>query len=167
MAGIYCSEIYCDDCTNDIKDRIEQELWFDRERSILPDGTNTSKFDDLEDLKAHLNGMDEINYDSDEYPKYCNDNEESDSPHHCGSHGDYLNPTILSDGSKVGYCFGNALTSEGIETIKEMVLDGGLVAELWREVYDYIDYDDLRTSCGDCAELDDNDECSNWADKIS
>lgn len=59
MAGIYAAEIYCSDCIDKIKDDI-------RDEGLTPDDPD-----------------DEGSYDSDEWPKYCNDSEESDSPSHC------------------------------------------------------------------------------------
>jgi len=152
MAGIYCADIYCDDCVEDIKNRIADELWNDCASAMTPDGFVTREhFHNREELELYLENMDERDYDSDSYPKYCSDDEESDCPQHCGSHEDCLDPTLLSDGSKVGHCFGNDLTSVGVEYVKEAVRDGGLVAELWRETYDWIDFPNECEECGrDC-----------------
>lgn len=140
MPGIYQAEIYCDDCIEDIRRRVGRDIWEDATVTVLPDGTAKEQFDDLDDLWEYLESMSEYDYDSDEYPKWCSDDEESDTPTHCGSLEHCLNPTELADGSKVGYFFGNSLTSEGEEYVKEIVREGGLVADLWQEYYDYIDY---------------------------
>lgn len=187
MAGIYAADIYCDDCIDDIKDRIAHELWADRDCAECPDGTAVSEFDNYQDLYDHLCYMDERAYDSNEYPKYCDDDEESDCPEHCGSHDDCLNPTTCPDGTVVSHCFGNALTYEGEAYVVEAVREGGSVAELWREVYHWVDFvnecdicggdtgseseticesceESQCVNCGEVTELDDEGECNGSED---
>ncbi len=130
MAGIYNADIFCDDCIEDIKNAIWQA------------SGDHAEFDTREDWEEAKGFDDERAYDSDEYPKYCDDDEESDSPQHCGSHDDCLNPTTCPDGTVVSHCFGNSLTSYGEDYVKEAVRDGGSVAELWREVYYWIDFEE-------------------------
>ena len=117
MCVIYQADVYCDDCGRDIVRRLKGE------------GKNPADFDD-ENL-----------YDSDEYPKDGDDDEESDSPQHCGNGADCVNAIVLSDGSKVGCLIGTNLTSEGMDYVREAVQEGGMVArEVWRDEFDYIDF---------------------------
>jgi hypothetical protein len=184
MAGIYSADIFCDDCIEDIKNRICDELWENRDSvDCLPNGLSMSVCEDIVDLDSELRQMDERDYDSDEYPKYCDDDEESDCPQHCGSHDGCLNPTALPGGGEVSHCFGNSLTSEGEEYVKEAVREGGEVAALWKEVYHWIDFpgecdfcgcdtdsesdyicesceESQCVNCGEVTELDDNGECA-------
>lgn len=134
MAGIYCADIYCDACINDIKSR----LW-----AACDDGGCESR-DEWEESMGY---DDERNYDSDEYPKWCDDDEESDSPQHCGSHGECLDPYVDTDGEKYGYFFGNTLTAAGehyvIETVREdrrAGRDDSIACTLWADCYSYLDF---------------------------
>lgn len=157
MAAIYNGDIYCDACAEDIKKRIANVIL---ENGECPDGADAFEFEDFDDLLDYLECMDERNYDSGEFPKHCDDGEESDSPEHCGSHEDCLNPTYLNDGSKVGHFFGNALTSYGQEYVKEMVNENlkngrdSVAVMLWMPYYDYIDYDEQCATCGEYAAPD-------------
>lgn len=145
MAGIYCADVYCDDCINDIKDKICEELWDNRNSAECPDGTPCSEFENGQELADYLDSMNEGHYDSGEYPKHCDDDEESDTPEHCGSHEDCLNYGELSDGSKYGYFFGNTLTTDGGNYVIEAVRDGeegGVAREVWAVEYDYLDFEE-------------------------
>ena len=144
MAAIYCADIFCDDCADDIRNSIADELWANREANNCPDGTPTNEFESRDELADYLEGMDERDYDSGEYPKYCSDDEESDCPQHCGSHDDCLNYGELPDGFRYGYCFGNSLTSDGEDYVKEAVREGdddGVARLVWAEEYSYLDFD--------------------------
>lgn len=189
MAGIYAADIFCDDCIEDIKKRIATELWAGSKfeggnGEFTPDGAvEIKEFDTFEELTGYLDSMDERDYDSDSYPKWCDDDEESDVPQHCGSHDGCLNPTALPGGGEVSHCFGNSLTSVGEEYVKEAVREGGDVAELWREVYFWVDFvnecdicgcdtasdsdylcdsceESQCVNCGDVTDLDDEGECA-------
>jgi hypothetical protein len=154
MAYIYAADIFCDDCADEIRRRLAEE-WFDNiSRTGTPDGADFDEpFESVADLDDYLRHMDERTYDSDEYPKYCSDDEESDGPQHCGSHEDCINAGELPDGFKYGYCFGNDLTSDGIEYVKEAVRDGeadGVARLVWAVEYDWIDFDESE-DCDDCA----------------
>lgn len=172
MAGIYCADIYCDDCIDDIKNRIASEVYNGNDDSGMLEFIYKTSCDgimEVSDFRDQLDEASEQDYDSDQYPKYCGDDEESDVPQHCGSHADCLNPTVLSDGSKVGHFFGNALTSEGAEYVKEAVDDAlvagrnGPAVELWMPHYDYIDYIEPCVTCGNYAEIDDCEQCEDCA----
>ena len=115
MAYIYQADIYCDDCGLDICDRLKKEG------------------------KSPENPDDEYSYDSDEYPKYVDDDGESDCPQHCGSHADCLNAEILPSGKKIGCLISTNLTSDGIEYVKQAIVEKGEVAEFWAEQFS--DYD--------------------------
>ena len=161
MAGIYAADVYCDDCIDSIKRRIADELWDNGNLTTLPDGDTNEDFEDCDELFDHLEGMEERHYDSGDYPKWCDDDEESDCPQHCGSHAECLNYGELSDGFKYGYCFGNSLTSEGVEYVKEAYRegeDGGVAREVWAVEYDWIDFEcdrfgqGISCDCDDCRE---------------
>ncbi|MHA2135989.1 MAG: hypothetical protein ACW99J_19185 [Candidatus Thorarchaeota archaeon] len=144
MAGVYSADIFCDDCIEYIKDDICQQLWDSRNKASCPNGTPVIDFSSCAALNRYLRGMDEQYYCSGNYPKYSDDDEESDCPQHCGAGDDCLNAIEMSDGHKIGYFFGNSLTTEGIDYVKEAVREGGTVAvEVWKPLYDDIDYDEF------------------------
>ncbi len=113
MPYIYCADIYCDSCGEAIKEDL----------SIL-------------DL-APPDPNDERTYDSDEYPKWIGDSEESDCPQHCGNHAKCLEAVELESGRKIGAPIGE-LTTQGVEYLREAVAEGGEVAEFW--AYHFDDY---------------------------
>jgi len=115
MAYIYCADKYCSDCGARIKE------WLDK----------------AEQTPEHPE--DETTFDSDEYPKRCDDDETSDSPQHCGSHGECLNAVTLKSGYKVGCLIGTNLTDVGVAYLKDAIIEGGEVAEFWRKEFsDYL-----------------------------
>jgi len=118
MACIYNADIFCDECGEAIRAEII---------------ANDPSWADVSD---------ESTYDSDEFPKYADNDAETDSPQHCGAHAECLDPTILSDGSAVGQLIGTNLTDDGVEYVREAIADGGLVAELWAE--EFSDYDGIE-----------------------
>jgi len=149
MAGIYRADIYCDDCIDQAKDSIADVMWHDRALSVTPDGERVSEFASCKALNDYLRGMDERTYDSDEYPKWCSDDEESDCPQHCGNHEDCVNCEQTPDGFKYGCFLGNDLTSAGAEYVKETVqtdlregYDDSVAVMVWKPFYDYIDYEE-------------------------
>ncbi len=109
MAAIYQADIFCDSCGADIRARLAPTLV----------GSE----------------IDETTYDSDDYPKFAADDEESDSPQHCGSGETCLEAEELSDGSKVGCLIGTNLTDDGVEYVREAIKGGGVVAEFWAEQF--------------------------------
>jgi hypothetical protein len=76
---IYCADVYCPECVRDIKKQINQN------------GTKNL-----------------CKEDSDNYPQGPFDNEESDSPQHCGSCGVFLE---------------QPLTTHGYDYIRELILE--------------------------------------------
>ena len=157
MAAIYQADVWCDDCAEEIKDNIY--------------AGRADEYDSLEreDWEFAVGFDDESLYDSDEYPKGCSDDEESDCPQHCAAGADCINAEGCSDGERYGYFFGNSLTSDGNDYVREAVredLDSGRndspAVEIWMAHYDYIDYgpEACCASCGDWAELNDDDECT-------
>jgi len=114
MAYIYCADIYCDSCGEAIKEDLDK-------RGLTP-----------------ADPSDEYSYDSDEYPKWASDSEESDCPQHCGSHEECLEAIELDSGRKIGAPIGE-LTTHGVEYLREAIAEGGEVAEFWTEHYcDYL-----------------------------
>jgi hypothetical protein len=118
MAAIYQADIWCDSCADAIRSDLKATVG---------------------DTGFPFNPGDERTYDSDEYPKYAWDHDETDSPQHCGSGKDCLEAETLSDGSKVGMLIGTHLTDEGVDYLKEAIVCGGTVAEFWAEAFkDYL-----------------------------
>lgn len=110
---IYCADVYCEDCGRDIKKRLKKE----GKRPEDPD--------------------DETTYDSSEYPKgpYSESENESDSPQHCGSGEDCLDPLVLGD-EKYGKFLENDLTSDGENYVRQAHRDDPTpITELWMEFY--------------------------------
>ena len=142
MPAIYQADVWCDACADAIKDSICTELWENRGCSLYPDGEPVSDCNGKSGLRDYLDSMDDRDYDSDACLKRYSGGDESDCPQHCGSHAECLNAIELSDGTKIGDWLENDLTSDGVEYVKDAVREGGEVAELWREYYDWIDFDD-------------------------
>lgn len=164
MAYIYAADVYCDSCGKDICKRIanEKAAEFSREEVIellesISIACNDEESTSL--LRAalaenYLDGnldwefSDENNYDSENYPKSGNDDDESDSPQHCGAGEDCLEAEELSDGSKIGCLIGTNLTDEGVETVKRMVAEDKTTnsnpayAAFLRERFNDIDFAD-------------------------
>jgi hypothetical protein len=184
MAGIYNADVYCDDCVNDIKNRLATELFHSGVGSDCPDGVDNCDLRSIEETREYLDGMNESDYDSGDYPKYASDDAEADSPTHCGSYDACLNAEDVGGDFKVGYCFGNDLTADGAAYVKKVVREGGACAELWREKFDWIDFpnecehcgrdcdegytcesceEDMCVNCADIGDLDENGECEQCA----
>lgn len=104
MCATYKADIYCDDCADKIKRRIFIELFAGSKfeggnGEQTPDGSrDISSFDTVDDLSDYLGKMDEREYDSGEYPKYCSGSEAADSPLHCGDCGDFLENPLTTEG---------------------------------------------------------------------
>lgn len=106
---IYAADCYCEKCGEDLKAK-------------LPKPTNPD---------------DENTFDSDVYPKgpYSDAGGESDTPQHCGSGKDCLDPTEIA-GEKYGKFLENDLTTAGVEYVKELHADrGGPVTQFWIDFY--------------------------------
>lgn len=113
---IYQADVWCVECGESICQRIEREG------------------------EAPFDTEDQTSYDSDEYPKR-EYNSESDTPEHCASDGDCVNTHTLPSGRKIGVPLENDLTSDGVKYVKVAVEKGGEVADLWKEIYDYIEWE--------------------------
>ncbi len=174
MAGIYCADIYCDDCSDSIRDRICEELLVGRNDSGMEEFSGL--WEDLEDLdivdlsiediRECLDSLDSHAYDSDQYPKHCGDTEESDCPQHCGSGADCINAEEITPTDCYGYFFGNDLTTDGEDYVREAVNDDLFAGNndspavlLWMPYYDYINYFRKCEDCGEYADCADNDVC--------
>ena len=161
MAAIWQADVWCDDCADSIRNR----LWAESD-----DGPTYSNRADWEESVGY---DDERSYDSGEYPKRCDDDEESDCPDHCAAGADCVNAEVIDDDFKVGYFFGNSLTDEGEVYVKEAVIadvesgDFDSVACLiWMPYYDWIDYGGIGTcdGCGDLTACDSEGFCIVCAD---
>jgi hypothetical protein len=94
MAYIYQAALWCDDCGEAIRKRLN-------EAGEGPEDPG-----------------DETSYDSDDYPKGPSpDDDESDSPNHCESGAECPNAILLDDGTKVGAIV-SGLTDEGIAYVR-------------------------------------------------
>lgn len=85
--------------------------------------------------------------DSDDYPQWCNDEDEADCPQHCGSGEACLDYAILSDGTKIGCLIGTSLTADGIEYVREAVVEShrrgevnSVAIEIWEREFFWIDF---------------------------
>lgn len=109
----YAADIYCKQCGEAIRERIIRE-------GLAPD-----------------NPDDERSYDSDEFPKgpYPNGGGEADCPQHCGAGPECINAIEFDDGNNIGAWLENELTTDGIEYVREVIQEGGNVAELWADYY--------------------------------
>jgi len=116
MSYIYQADVWCDDCGETIRSRIHRH----GEAPVDPDN--------------------ECTFDSSEYPKHIDDDEESDTPQHCAAGEDCFNAITLPSGFKAGLLFGE-LTDEGVKYVKEAITEGGEVADLWQQHYRDKGYD--------------------------
>lgn len=117
MPAIYQADTWCDSCADDIRQRIATEG------------------------KAPENPDDETTFDSDEYPKRMDEDEEADSPQHCGSGEDCLEAETLPSGTKIGKLLSRELTPDGVVYVKFGIEQGGEVAEWWCEQFEAAGYD--------------------------
>lgn len=173
MGAIYQADVWCDGCADCIKERLATDMWANRVTAVTPDGVKVSEFADFDELTDHLDCMSERDYDSDDYPKYCSDDEECDSPQHCAAQDDCVDPIVLDDGFKVGHFFGNSLTTDGEDYVKNTVRDDiesghtdSVACTVWAPYYDWIDWEDIGTctGCNNLREgLDDDDYCEDCA----
>jgi len=106
---IYCADVYCEACTEAIKARLRKE------------GCEPA------------DPADERSYDSDEWPKGPFSDEEADSPQHCGSGPNCLEPTIIA-GEKCGQFFENPLTRRGYHYVRDEA-SVGPVRNFWMKFY--------------------------------
>lgn len=108
---VYQADVWCDACGKAIEERLRAEG------------------------KAPEDTLDEGSYDSDDYPKWGDDDEESDCPQHCAAGAECLSPTIIN-GEPYGAIMGT-LTTEGREYVKDQhYLKPGPVTRFWLRWYD-------------------------------
>lgn len=122
MPYIYQSDCWCDSCGEAIATRLR---------------ANASEAEIID-------WSDERYYDSDEYPKWMNADEEWDSPQHCGSGPDCLEYVQLSDRRKIGALLSISLTSDGEVYVQEQVAidPDNPVCQFWKEQFSWIDWPD-------------------------
>lgn len=136
MAAIYQADNWCDGCANLI-------------RGVV-------RADRLHNGHKPIDESDETSYDSDQFPKYASDDDESDSPCHCAAGDTCVNAEVLESGAKVGHLFGS-LTSDGIEYVRQSIVQGGEVADLWKKYYEGLGYDFELVKCPHCEKWHEND----------
>ena len=116
MAYIYQADVYCDDCGKQICRRLKRE-------GLAP-----------------ADPSDEWSFDSDDYPKRADDDDEADTPQHCAAGEHCVNAVTLPSGEKVGFLFGE-LTAVGVEYVEEAIEDAAAgfgseeVTDLWQQHY--------------------------------
>lgn len=106
MPYVFNADIYCDSCGESIKAEIDK------------DGGPT------------------LRDDSDHYPQECDGEEPTDSPQHCGAHGDCLEWVDLAEYGlvegarlygaetrKIGHLIGTNLTEHGVDYLREMLAE--------------------------------------------
>ena len=114
MSYIYQADVWCDDCGRAICERLTHEG------------------------KAPSDPNDEWSFDSDDYPKHADDDEESDCPQHCAAGANCVNAIELPGGTRVGLLFGE-LTADGVGYVKDAVVEAAegfgdkQVVELWQQ----------------------------------
>jgi hypothetical protein len=115
QAYIYQADLWCEDCGNSIRDRLDAE-------TKAPDDFDRD---------------DETTYDSDEYPKgpYPDGGGEADCPQHCAAREDCLNAVDVGDGHKIGCHLENGLTADGEEYVRESLAGDGCCVEIWADFY--------------------------------
>ena len=125
MPYIYQADTWCDSCGEAIKAR------------LLADAT----------LEEKANWQDETCYDSDEYPKWMNDDEEADTPQHCAAGPDCLECEVICNGIKIGALLSTSLTGDGVKYVKGYVADDpdSEVVQFWKERFNWIDFDEEET----------------------
>ncbi|KKN50730.1 hypothetical protein LCGC14_0629920 [marine sediment metagenome] len=114
MPAIYQADTWCDSCADAIREQLNP--------NNLPIAS-------------------ENEYDSDEYPKWINKDEEADCPQHCGSHEKCLEAITLPDSTKIGALLSTSLTTQGVEYVTEAIADGGVMAEWWEKEFTEAGYD--------------------------
>ena len=116
MSGsIYCADLYCEDCTNEIENDARENGTVQR---LIECGADIS---------------DAYTYDSDEYPKRCDVLGESDCPQHCGGCGAFLENALTSDGDDY--------VIEIVRFDLAAGSDDSIAVTVWMPFYDYINYD--------------------------
>ena len=116
MPAIYQADTWCDSCADSIRQQLNP--------NNLPIGG-------------------ENEYDSDEYPKHMEEDEEGDTPQHCGSGETCLEAETLPSGAKIGKLLSRTLTDDGVEYVKGYILGGGgnEVANWWKQEFEEAGYD--------------------------
>ena len=110
---IYAADCYCEKCGESIRAGIDRA-------GIAPN--------DLDD---------ETTFDCGVYPKgpFADAGGEADTPQHCGSGEDCLDPTVIA-GEKYGRFLENDLTHAGVEYVRELHADRPTpVTEFWAGWY--------------------------------
>ena len=108
MAFIYCADVYCDDCGNAIRHRLTDEG------------------------KAPADPANEWSYESDDFPKCANDDDESDTPQHCAVGENCINAIRIGDSGndRVGFLFGE-LTYDGIAYVEDSINEANRDSNTW------------------------------------
>ena len=116
---IYNADVYCEKCGEAIRELIARE-------NLAPE--------DPHDRERYFGSLD--------YPQgpVDGDGVEADGPQHCGKGKDCLNAIVFDGGCKIGCWLKNELTNKGVEYVKEVICEGGEVADLWHQWYSELGY---------------------------
>lgn len=160
--AVYNADCWCEECAADIKKKIVtgwltgfiEQIYHEMKSPLAGISGKSVKLEIsgkasglVEDLRDRIiEYMDEQTLDTDDWPS-CGIPEESvDCPSHCGAHEECLEAEVLDDGSKIGALLGTSLTPDGVEYVKEQLLEGALrkegpslVEKFWAEQFS--DYD--------------------------
>jgi hypothetical protein len=121
---LYNAALWCDDCGREIRRRIEAAG------------------------NAPESPQDEHSYDSDDYPKWVDeDYSETDSPNHCDAGPDCVNAEVIN-GERYGCLLRESLTAEGEAYVRDAT---GPVSDWWRAQYGIASPEtlcDYYTGCG-------------------
>ena len=141
MAGIYNADIYCDSCIKEIKREIAYYIIIGKKTAMNQFITTEATIDDI---VTTLDQVSESDYDSDEYPKWADDEAESDSPTHCGNREACLEAEQLENNVTIGKLIGTSLTTDGEEYVKNEVKSNSdnEVVKFWKQEFSYIDYEE-------------------------
>lgn len=99
MPAIYQADTWCDSCAAEIRQKI----------------TN--------DGQAPSDHNNETTYDSDEFPKHMEADEEADTPQHCASGESCLEAEEIP-GGKIGKLLSRELTDAGVQYVREYIMEG-------------------------------------------
>ena len=86
--------------------------------------------------------------DTNEYPQWYSDSEESDCPQHCDGCGEFLENSLTS--------YGEDYVKEHVDDDEEAGITDSVVVTVWKPFYDYIDYGNWG-ECAECGEYDRRD----------
>lgn len=144
---LYNADMFCDKCAEAFKREIATETLSNSGYGCLEvyDHYLEDEFTDIDDfIEAADELVAEGLIDSNAWPLYGAETA-TDSPAHCGADDVCLDAIVLADRS-VGALLSEQLTAYGEEYVREAIMGGGVVADLWAGVWPELvsdnDYDE-------------------------